>query len=359
MMGGLRKKMPVTAYTMLIGCLAIAGAGVPTVIGLSGFHSKDYIITQCLSFWDANPRLGGVFFYAALAGAGMTAFYMFRLWYLTFAGNPRDGYVHHHAHESPRVDDRAADGFGHPGGDRGAGTCLGRFRPGSALAAGPAGGNRRGHRRRRALAGREMPAEHPHVHEIGFKAEWAAFGVAMVGFLLATAFYGLRKLNPEDARRTFPRIYWLLLHKWWFDELYAWLFVRPVLRISGWVAAVDKKGIDWLADNSARAVEAVARFDDWIDRAVRGRPGGLDRAADVRAGSATADDSNRQHSSVCPMDRRGHGGAVRVDEFVLEFSDCRSVRSSVGWDKRKQNQLKNAFKQDGGTRADLSHPTSP
>jgi NADH:ubiquinone oxidoreductase subunit 5 (subunit L)/multisubunit Na+/H+ antiporter MnhA subunit len=39
-----------------------------------------------------------------------------------------------------------------------------------------------------------------------------------------------------------------------------------VLRISGWVAVVDKKGIDWLADNSARAVEAIARLDDWIDR---------------------------------------------------------------------------------------------
>jgi len=48
--------------------------------------------------------------------------------------------------------------------------------------------------------------------------------------------------------------------------LYAWLFIRPVLRVSGWVAALDKKGIDWLADNSARAVEAVARLDDWIDR---------------------------------------------------------------------------------------------
>ena len=44
------------------------------------------------------------------------------------------------------------------------------------------------------------------------------------------------------------------------------LFVRPVLRISGWVAAFDKKGIDWLADNSARAVERLARLDDWIDR---------------------------------------------------------------------------------------------
>jgi NADH-quinone oxidoreductase subunit L len=102
-MGGLRKRMPVTAYTMLVGCLAIAGAGIPTVIGLSGFHSKDYIIAQDLSFRLHNPLLGGLFYYGALAGAGLTAFYMFRLWYMTFAGAPRDEHVHHHAHESPRL----------------------------------------------------------------------------------------------------------------------------------------------------------------------------------------------------------------------------------------------------------------
>jgi NADH:ubiquinone oxidoreductase subunit 5 (subunit L)/multisubunit Na+/H+ antiporter MnhA subunit len=98
------------------------------------------------------------------------------------------------------------------------------------------------------------------------KAEWAAFTVALVGFVVSTMFYGLRRWNPAEVRRTFPGIYRFLVHKWWFDELYAFVFVRPVLRISGWVAAIDKKGIDWLADNAARAVEAVSRIDNWIDR---------------------------------------------------------------------------------------------
>jgi NADH-quinone oxidoreductase subunit L len=102
--------------------------------------------------------------------------------------------------------------------------------------------------------------------QIENKAEWAAFGVALLGFLFATAFYGVRRLDPEEARRNFAPIHWFLLHKWLFDELYAFLFVRPVLRVSGWVAAVDKKGIDWLADNSAGAVEWISRIDDWIDR---------------------------------------------------------------------------------------------
>ncbi len=99
-MGGLRKKMPWTAGTMLVGCLAISGAGVPLLVGLSGYYSKDRILAQALSFGHANP-LHGWIFWVAVAGAAMTAFYMFRLWYLTFAGQPRDEHVYQHAHESP------------------------------------------------------------------------------------------------------------------------------------------------------------------------------------------------------------------------------------------------------------------
>ena len=101
-MGGLRKKMPWTAGTMLVGCLAIAGAGIPLVVGLSGYYSKDGILAQALSFRQANP-LYGYFFWIATGGAAITAFYMFRLWYMTFAGKPRDEHVYHHAHESPWV----------------------------------------------------------------------------------------------------------------------------------------------------------------------------------------------------------------------------------------------------------------
>jgi NADH:ubiquinone oxidoreductase subunit 5 (subunit L)/multisubunit Na+/H+ antiporter MnhA subunit len=116
-----------------------------------------------------------------------------------------------------------------------------------------------------------IPSEHDTHAEYNYfsihvPATLSAFGLALFGFVLATAFYGLRKLDPEDARRQFAPIHRFLLNKWWFDELYHFLFVRPVLRISGWVAAIDKKGIDWLADNSARATQATSRFDDWIDR---------------------------------------------------------------------------------------------
>ena len=101
-MGGLRRKMPITAYTMLIGCLAIIGAGVPTIVGLSGYYSKDAILAQALHFGKNNAAWNAMF-YVAAGGAAITAFYMFRLWFMTFIGSPREQHRYEHAHESPRV----------------------------------------------------------------------------------------------------------------------------------------------------------------------------------------------------------------------------------------------------------------
>jgi NADH-quinone oxidoreductase subunit L len=103
-MGGLLKKMPVTAITMLIGCLAIAGVGVPFVVGFSGYYSKDRILEQAYSLYlTNNSAAAGIFFVAAAGGAAITAFYMFRMWYMTFVGQPRNMDRYDHAHESPPV----------------------------------------------------------------------------------------------------------------------------------------------------------------------------------------------------------------------------------------------------------------
>ncbi|MDP6676498.1 MAG: proton-conducting transporter membrane subunit, partial [Pirellulales bacterium] len=101
-MGGLLKVMPYTGWTMLIGCLAIIGAGVPFVLGFSGYYSKDAILAQALLFSRTNPQ-HSILYLAVAGGAFITAFYMFRLWFMTFAGSPRDQHVFEHAHESPRV----------------------------------------------------------------------------------------------------------------------------------------------------------------------------------------------------------------------------------------------------------------
>ena len=66
-------------------------------------HSKDAILEQAFSFRQANPGWGVFFFLIAAGGAAITAFYMFRLWYMTFAGQPRNQARYDHAHESPTV----------------------------------------------------------------------------------------------------------------------------------------------------------------------------------------------------------------------------------------------------------------
>jgi NADH-quinone oxidoreductase subunit L len=261
-MGGLLKKMPWTAGTMLVGCLAIAGAGVPFLIGLSGYYSKDAILAQAFSFFKVNTAYGWLF-YVAAGGAAITAFYMFRLWFMTFIGPPRDLHVHEHAHESPRVMYGPlvvlavfAVVLGWP--IFGFTSLLEQARP-LGTAEGAAGG---------ALwAAARMPAEHLS-HEAGIHhlASFLAFGVAAAGFLVALVFYGLRKLDAEKVRKALSPVYWFLWNKWFFDQAYEWLFVRPALAISSLAAGMDRKGIDGLADGLAGLVRLGSTIDDWIDR---------------------------------------------------------------------------------------------
>ncbi len=259
-MGGLRHKMPYTAYTMLVGCLAIAGAGIPFVIGFSGYYSKDAIIAQALSFKHENPLHGGLFYMAA-AGASITAFYMFRLWYMTFAGKPADKHVYEHAHESPPIMYlplvilaifAIGVGWKLPLLGLGVEPILEQARP-----AGPIGDG--------VLLKLHYPDEHAS-HNYHTLATLVAFSTALAGFVLATLFYGRKVHHAEDVRKQFRAIYNFLWHKWYFDELYNALFVHPTLVFSGWVAQFDKQAIDRFIDGCGRKTVAVANFDDKIDR---------------------------------------------------------------------------------------------
>jgi NADH-quinone oxidoreductase subunit L len=93
-MGGLRKKMPLTSITMLIGALAIAG--IPP---LSGFWSKDEVLSAVYHAGSYDTTFL-VLWLMGVATAFLTAFYMFRMWFMTFSGEPRSEY---HAHESPKI----------------------------------------------------------------------------------------------------------------------------------------------------------------------------------------------------------------------------------------------------------------
>src|SRR5438445_10143003 len=96
-MGGLYPKMKTTALTMLVGVLAIAGTPF-----FSGWYSKDAMLSQAFGFARVHPE-HVLLFLLPLITAGFTAFYMFRMWFLTFIGEPRDAHVYEQAHESPRT----------------------------------------------------------------------------------------------------------------------------------------------------------------------------------------------------------------------------------------------------------------
>jgi NADH-quinone oxidoreductase subunit L len=263
-MGGLWKKMPITATTMLIGCLAIAGVGVPFLAGFSGFHSKDLIVEQALSHWNANARAGfsWVFFVVPLVTAGLTAFYMFRLWYMTFAGEPRDHHRYDHAHESPQVMTgplvvlavfAICAGWHFPSWAPGALANFGvenlleQARPVGTLATTTGVW----------LPELTVPSEHlAHVPEVKVPAGWAAISAAAIGIVLATMVYLWRTISAESLARGLRPLYSLSWHKWWFDELYDFVFVRPTLAIGALVAVVLDRG---LIDGIIHSLAAIGK----------------------------------------------------------------------------------------------------
>ena len=102
-MGGIRKKVPLTYAAMIIGTLAITGIGIPgTKIGFAGFFSKDAIIEAAYTAGIAGSGAGAFAFWIGLVAALMTAFYSWRLIFMTFHGDYRgDKHTFDHAHESP------------------------------------------------------------------------------------------------------------------------------------------------------------------------------------------------------------------------------------------------------------------
>jgi NADH-quinone oxidoreductase subunit L len=253
-MGGLYPKMKTTALTMLIGVLAICG--VPL---FSGWYSKDAILAQALGFSLVhNQHL--LLFILPLLTAGLTVFYMFRLWLMTFTGRPRDAHVYENAHESPRVMTvpliilavfSLAVAWGSPlwsaeesylGGHEGA---LRASQP-AAVAAGFA------EEEELAVANHSL-------------AEVLALGIGGLGLVFALLLYYFRVLSPEEAREQFPGVHAFLWHKWYFDELYSVVLVRPALVVAGWCRWFDTHVIDGLVNWLGRATVKVSKWDGRFD----------------------------------------------------------------------------------------------
>jgi NADH-quinone oxidoreductase subunit L len=247
---------------MLIGVLAIYGAAIPFVIGFSGHYSKDSIIAQALSFWDLNPRHGAILAGLAIAGSGITAFYMFRMWFMTFAGKPRDHHVYEHVHESPPVMyvplvvlSVFAFAAGFPFLPFSVPKLLEQARYPGAAATAP------------LLDKVVFPEEFlSHSGVFHSQAEIIITFVALGGLALAVAFYGLQLLSAEEAKKQFAPIYKLLWNKYYFDEIYAAIFIRPVMFVSKLIANFDRWFIDGIIHRLAAGVRQITLLDDMIDR---------------------------------------------------------------------------------------------
>jgi NADH-quinone oxidoreductase subunit L len=90
-----------------------------------------------------------------------------------------------------------------------------------------------------------------------------ATGAAWAGIALAMAMYLFGTMSPREVHRQFPSVYRFLRNKWWFDELYEFLFVRPAHLLASVCAWVDRHWIDWLIDNLARCTAWFARLWEW------------------------------------------------------------------------------------------------
>ena len=252
-MGGLRQKIPVTFWTMLIATLAIAG-----IPGFAGFFSKDEILEAAGSGPHANLWL----WLLGLIGAGLTSFYMFRLVFLTFFGKPRFDEHKVHVHESPKNmtvplmilafcsifggwfaaphlvgGTEYFDHFLHPVfSSYAVQAATGQA---SSLAGNP--------------GAESSMASSPAMELLHALTGWPVI-VGILGLLLAWWFY---IKSPDAPRRLAQRIhglYLLLLNKYYVDEIYAALLVRPLLWISTNVLwhGVDQGLIDGIVNGSAR-----------------------------------------------------------------------------------------------------------
>ena len=266
-MGGLLKVMPYTGWTMLVGCLAIIGAGVPFVVGFSGYYSKDAILAQGLLFARLNPQ-HSILYLAVAGGAFITAFYLFRLWFMTFAGKPRDQHVFDHAHESPRIMTTPlvvlavlaiVAGWAFPGG-LGVNGLLEQSRPAGTAA---------GLTTAELLGTVTIPAEHDsHASDIHVTATLTAFVTALAGVLLAAAMYLKPVISPAAVAAAVRPAYSFLVHRWYVDELYHAIFVKPTLALSKLISGFDRQVIDQLINGLAWVARRLAGIDALFDRIV-------------------------------------------------------------------------------------------
>lgn len=258
--GGLRKKIPYTYWAMMIGTLAITGVGIPlTHIGFAGFLSKDAIIE---SAYAGGSMFG---FWALVIAAFMTSFYSWRLMFLTFFGKARgDKHTHDHAHESPMTMliplgvlalGAVFSGMIWYGSFFGHADKVGKFYgiPMAEAAADAHGAAAEGHGESDDHGAATAEAEHHYVfagkpgegalyfapdnhvlddaHAAPKWVKVSPFVAMLLGLVLSYLFYIVNPSLPKRLAEAHQPLYLFLKNKWYFDELYDFVFVKPALAI--------------------------------------------------------------------------------------------------------------------------------
>lgn len=211
-MGGLWKKMPVTTWTFLFGALALAG--IPP---FAGFWSKDEILTA--AFASGNTVLAVL----ATIAAFFTAFYIFRVFFLTFTGEYR-GSQSVHPHENGPVMTIPL-------------VLLAIMALMIGFVNAPFFGNAFGH----FLQGQQEFGPH---HPFSFPVAGLSVLVGGAGILLAYLMYGKRSVNPENVARASGPLYTLSYNKFFIDEIYRLIIVGPVVWIGKTLNFIDR----WIVD---------------------------------------------------------------------------------------------------------------
>jgi NADH-quinone oxidoreductase subunit L len=254
-MGGLKDKIPQTFWLMWIGTLSLAGIGIPLIlghgIGLAGFYSKDIILEAA---YGAHSGVGFYAFWLGIAGAFMTAFYSARLMFLTFYGKPHDHHHYEHAHESPMV-------MLIPLYVLAAGAIVAGF-----IGYGVFVGDGWEAFWRGSIAMASSKEALHHAHEVPWLVKLLPVVMGVAGIALAWQFYVRSKANlPQMMVNAFPWLHRLFYNKWYFDELYDALFVRPALWLGnrfwkkGDVGIIDAIGPNGIAAGAARMSNILGR----------------------------------------------------------------------------------------------------
>jgi NADH-quinone oxidoreductase subunit L len=279
-MGGLRKYIPFTAAAMTIGTLALTGFPF-----FAGYFSKDAIIESAYASVAHGGFASSYAFVLLVVAALMTSFYSWRLYFMTFEGAPRWG-GHGHGHDAHGHDDHA-HGHGHNDhahaahghDDHGHGhdhkphesplvmliplavLSLGAVAAGFAFKEAFIGHDYEHFWKSALFTGKDNHILHA-MHEVPKWVVWSPFFAMLIGFLLALYMYVLRPDVPGKLAAANPVLYKFLLNKWYFDEIYDFLFVKPAMWLGRFLwkkgdgAVIDGLGPDGV---SARVVDVTNR----------------------------------------------------------------------------------------------------